>query len=132
MAELKQFKEVGIIAGYREQKEELRRLYESQYKERFHYVKDVDINTVDAFQGRETDIIFYSVVRSNDEGKLGFLQDVRRLNVAFSRARELLVVVGNHHSVTKNIRLHNEENPFVGIVTYIYENGDDCLLKEVE
>lgn len=131
LADLKQFKEVGIIAGYREQKEELRRLYESQYKERFHYIKDVDINTVDAFQGRETDIIFYSVVRSNDEGKLGFLQDVRRLNVAFSRARELLVVVGNHHSVTKNIRLHNEENPFVGIVTYIYDNEDDCLLKEV-
>lgn len=132
LAELKLFKEVGIIAGYREQKEELRRLYESQYKERFHYIKDVDINTVDAFQGRETDIIFYSVVRSNDEGKLGFLQDVRRLNVAFSRARELLVVVGNHQSVTKNLRLHNEENPFVGIVTYIYDNEEDCLLKEVE
>ena len=127
LADLKQFKEVGIIAGYREQKEELRRLYESQYKERFHYIKDVDINTVDAFQGRETDIIFYSIVRSNDEGKLGFLQDVRRLNVAFSRARELLVVVGNHHSVTKNIRLHNEENPFVGIVTYIYDNEDDIV-----
>ena len=92
----------------------------------------MDINTVDAFQGRETDIIFYSVVRSNDEGKLGFLQDVRRLNVAFSRARELLVVVGNHQSVTKNLRLHNEENPFVGIVTYIYDNEEDCLLKEVE
>lgn len=132
LSELKQFKEVGIIAGYREQKEELRRLYESQYKERFDYIKDIDINTVDAFQGRETDIIFYSVVRSNDEGKLGFLQDVRRLNVAFSRARELLVVVGNHHSVTKNIRLHNEENPFVGIVTYIYDHEDNCLLKEVE
>lgn len=132
LAELKQYKEVGIIAGYREQKEELRRLYESQYRERFHYVKDVDINTVDAFQGRETDIIFYSVVRSNNEGKLGFLQDVRRLNVAFSRARELLVVVGNHHSVTKNITLHNEPNPFVGIVTYIYDHEEDCLLKEVE
>lgn len=126
------YKEVGIIAGYKAQKEALRRLYESQYSERFHYIKDIDINTVDAFQGREMDIIFYSVVRSNSEGKLGFLQDVRRLNVAFSRARELLVVVGNHHSVTKNIRLNGEENPFVGIMTYIYDNEDDCLLKEVE
>lgn len=132
LKEQRLYKEVGIIAGYKAQKEALRRLYESQYSERFHYIKDIDINTVDAFQGREMDIIFYSVVRSNSEGKLGFLQDVRRLNVAFSRARELLVVVGNHHSVTKNIRLNGEENPFVGIMTYIYDNEDDCMLKEVE
>jgi superfamily I DNA and/or RNA helicase len=91
----------------------------------------IEINTVDAFQGRETDIVFYSVVRSNDDGKLGFLKDVRRLNVAFSRARELLVVVGDHQCAQKKLDISGQENPFVGIIKYIRNHSDDCMLKEV-
>ena len=75
--------------------------------------------------------MFYSIVRSNDEGKLGFLKDVRRLNVAFSRAKELLIVVGNHISASKKITIDNEENPFIEIIDYILENSTDCSLKEV-
>ena len=80
-------KEVGIIAGYKAQKEALRELYESQYSERFHYSLNISVNTVDAFQGRETDIIFYSVVKKQQRQETWILQDVRRLNVAFSEAK---------------------------------------------
>ena len=90
-----------------------------------------EINTVDAFQGRETDIVFYSVVRSNDKGSLGFLKDVRRLNVAFSRAKELLVVVGDHNCVQRQTEINGQSNPFVGIIGYIYNHDEDCLMREV-
>ena len=91
----------------------------------------VEINTVDAFQGRETDIVFYSIVRSNDDGNLGFLKDVRRLNVAFSRARELLVVVGDHQCAQKYLEINGQRNPFVEIIKFIRDYSDDCMLKEV-
>lgn len=130
LGELKLKKETAIIAGYRGQRELLTRLYESSYKARFHNMS-IEINTVDAFQGRETDIVFYSVVRSNDDGKLGFLKDVRRLNVAFSRAKELLVVVGDHQCAQRCLDIDGKENPFVGIIKYIRDNLDDCMLKEV-
>lgn len=130
LGELKLKKETAIIAGYRGQRDRLTRLYESSYKAKFRNMT-VEINTVDAFQGRETDIVFYSVVRSNDDGKLGFLKDVRRLNVAFSRARELLVVVGDHQCAQKRLDINGQENPFVGIIKFIRDNSDDCILKEV-
>lgn len=130
LGELKMKKETAIIAGYRGQRDRLTRLYESDYKARFHNMT-IEINTVDAFQGRETDIVFYSVVRSNDEGNLGFLKDVRRLNVAFSRARELLVVVGDHQCAQRRLEVNGQQNPFVGIIQYIRSHADDCLLKEV-
>ena len=130
LGELKLKKETAIIAGYRGQRDRLIRLYESDYKARFHNMS-IEINTVDAFQGRETDIVFYSIVRSNDNGKLGFLKDVRRLNVAFSRARELLVVVGDHQCAQRRLDIDGQENPFVGIIKFIRDNSDDCMLKEV-
>lgn len=130
LGNMKQKKETAIIAGYRGQRDTLTRLYESSYKARIHNMT-IEINTVDAFQGRETDIVFYSVVRSNEEGKLGFLKDVRRLNVAFSRAREQLVVVGDHHCAQKQLEINGQENPFVGIIRYIRNHSEDCLIKEV-
>ncbi|WIW69851.1 AAA domain-containing protein [Anaerosinus gibii] len=131
LEELKLKKEVAIIAGYRAQRDLLTSIYESKYSARFNNIT-IEINTVDAFQGRETDIVFYSVVRSNEEGNLGFLKDARRLNVAFSRARELLIVVGNHQAVTRKIILDGQDNPFVGIMQYIYSNREDCLVEEVK
>lgn len=130
LGDLKLKKETAIIAGYRGQRDYLTRLYESDYKARFHNMS-IEINTVDAFQGRETDIVFYSVVRSNNDGKLGFLKDVRRLNVAFSRARELLVVVGDHQCAQRRLSINGQENPFIGIIKYIQNRADDCMLKEV-
>lgn len=124
-------KEVGIIAGYQAQKSMIRKQYESQYKSIFKRIK-VEINTVDAFQGRETDITLYSIVRSNKEGKIGFLKDMRRLNVALSRSRELLILVGDHACVTKNKFLWNQsENPFYKVLEYISKDKTSCELKEI-
>lgn len=124
-------KEVGVIAGYQAQKSSIRKEYESQYKSIFKKVT-VEINTVDAFQGRETDIILYSIVRSNKSGNIGFLRDMRRLNVALSRARELLILVGDHECVTKNRYLSgNYENPFSNVLEYINKHSKSCELKEV-
>lgn len=129
LEKLKLKKETAVIAGYRGQRDRLTRLYESKFKTRFHNMT-VEINTVDAFQGRETDIVFYSIVRSNDDGKLGFLKDVRRLNVAFSRARELLVVVGDHQCAKRKTSFYGQKNPFCELIQFI-NDSDDCLLKEV-
>lgn len=83
----------------------------------------VEINTVDAFQGRETDIIFYSIVRSNPRGNIGFLKDARRLNVALSRAKELLVIVGDHGTVTQEKLMDNDAiNPFNSVYEFMQNN----------
>lgn len=62
----------------------------------------VEINTVDAFQGREKDIIIFSCVRSSKERTLGFVSDYRRMNVAITRARHCLYVVGNSNTLEKD------------------------------
>jgi superfamily I DNA and/or RNA helicase len=88
----KEFPSIGII---------------SPYKEQVNYMKDtiaeddeivnlgLDINTIDAFQGQERDVIYISLVRSNAKGEIGFLKDYRRMNVAMTRARKKLVIVGD-------------------------------------
>ena len=63
---------------------------------------DVEINTVDGFQGREKDIIIMSCVRSNDNGTIGFLSDRRRMNVAITRAKHSLFVIGNSKTLNKD------------------------------
>lgn len=119
-------KSVGVICGYRKQKEILiANIDISEYSN-----INLDINTVDAFQGRECDIIFYSVVRSNSNGNIGFLKDVRRLNVALSRAKELLVIVGDDVCATKRNNIQKEKNPFVEVIKYIKSN-DKCNIWEV-
>ena len=130
ISEQKIHKEVGVIAAYKAQVNSIRNQYESRYRELLTNL-DVEINSVDAFQGREKDIIFYSVVRSNKTGELGFLHDARRLNVAFSRARELLVVIGDSKSVTLRNEIKEKENPFITIIAYIKEHCNDCLIVEV-
>ena len=55
----------------------------------------VDINTIDSYQGQERDLIVLSLVRSNDSGEIGFLKDLRRLNVAITRGRKQVVIIGD-------------------------------------
>ena len=66
------------------------------------YRKIITINTVDGFQGQERDIILVSLVRSNDEGQIGFLRDLRRMNVAITRARMKLIVLGDAATLTRH------------------------------
>ena len=65
----------------------------------YNFKSKLRINTVDAFQGNELDFIIISTVRSNNKGNIGFLKDWRRLNVALSRAKEGLVIIGNYDTL---------------------------------
>ena len=62
----------------------------------------IAINTIDGFQGQERDVVFISLVRSNDDGKIGFLSDLRRMNVAMTRARMKLVIIGSATTLTRH------------------------------
>lgn len=86
--------DVGIISPYRAQVQYLRQLIRK--REFFKpYRQCITVNTVDGFQGQERDIILISLVRSNDEGQIGFLRDLRRMNVAITRARMKLIILGD-------------------------------------
>lgn len=65
---------------------------------------DVSVNTVDGYQGKEKEIIIISTVRSNNEGRLGFLTEYRRLNVSLTRAMKKLIIVGNTNTLKKDIK----------------------------
>lgn len=63
---------------------------------------NLNINTVDSFQGQERDVIYISLVRSNDTGEIGFLNDIRRMNVAMTRARKKLVIIGDSSTICRH------------------------------
>jgi predicted DNA helicase len=84
----------GIIAPYKAQTEILKSLTEKDTEISESGIK-LSVNTVDGFQGQERDIIYISLVRSNEKREIGFLGDVRRMNVALTRARKKLVVIGD-------------------------------------
>jgi superfamily I DNA and/or RNA helicase len=84
---------IGVISPYRHQVELLKEL--AAANELLQGYAALSINTIDSFQGQERDVIFISMVRSNTEGIVGFLSDVRRMNVAMTRARKKLVVIGD-------------------------------------
>jgi ATP-dependent RNA/DNA helicase IGHMBP2 len=88
------FPTVAVISPYKQQVNILRELVEASSDLR-NYQNSISVNTIDSFQGQERDIVFISMTRSNDKGEIGFLQDIRRMNVAMTRARKKLVIVGD-------------------------------------
>ena len=91
--------DVGIISPYRAQVQYLRRLLmKREFFKPFRRL--ISVNTVDGFQGQERDIIVISLVRSNDDGQIGFLRDLRRMNVAITRARMKLIILGDKNTMT--------------------------------
>ena len=93
--------DVGIISPYRAQVQYLRRLL--MKREFFKpFRRAISVNTVDGFQGQERDIIVVSLVRSNDDGQIGFLRDLRRMNVAITRARMKLIIIGDKDTMTRH------------------------------
>ena len=93
--------DVGIISPYRAQVQYLKKLIK-KYEFFKPYRRLISVNTVDGFQGQERDVILISLVRSNDEGQIGFLKDFRRMNVAMTRARMKLFILGNKDTMTKH------------------------------
>ncbi|MBQ8656889.1 MAG: AAA family ATPase [Prevotella sp.] len=93
--------DVGIISPYRAQVQLLRRmLMKREYFKPFR--RQITVNTVDGFQGQERDVIVISLVRSNDAGQIGFLRDLRRMNVAMTRARMKLIILGDRQTMTRH------------------------------
>ena len=93
--------DVGVISPYRAQVQYLRSLIKKkEYFKPFRQL--ITVNTVDGFQGQERDIILISLVRSNDEGQIGFLRDLRRMNVAITRARMKLIILGDAQTMTRH------------------------------
>ena len=93
--------DVGIISPYRAQVQYLRHLIKkTDFFKPFR--KIIAVNTVDGFQGQERDIIVISMVRSNEDGQIGFLRDLRRMNVAITRARMKLLILGDSATLTRH------------------------------
>ena len=100
--------DIGIISPYKGQVQLLRRmLRRDSYWKPLRQL--ISVNTVDGFQGQERDIILISMVRNNEQGQVGFLSDLRRMNVAITRARMKLIIIGHsptlcHHPFYKRLK----------------------------
>lgn len=108
---IEQWPSVGIIAPYRKQVSILREMLE-QDEELQPYAAFIKVQTIDSFQGQEKDIIYISLTRSNTEQQIGFLSDVRRMNVAMTRAKKKLVVIGD----SATIGIHSFYQHFIAYV----------------
>ncbi len=106
----------GVITPYRGQARLIRRLLKMQ-----HYFRKlrrhITVGTVDGFQGQERDVIVISLVRDNADGNIGFLRDLRRMNVAITRARMKLIIVGNAQTLCRH-RFYRE------LAEHIRQHGD--------
>lgn len=91
---------IGIISPYKEQIRTLKDVFKRKYGHSI--LSEIDFNTVDGFQGQEKEIIIMSCVRASESGNVGFLSDVRRMNVALTRARTSLWILGNKKSLLRN------------------------------
>ncbi|HEU5377494.1 MAG TPA: AAA domain-containing protein [Ktedonobacteraceae bacterium] len=92
----------------------------------------IDIASVDAFQGRDSHIVLYAAVRSNKTHEIGFLKDRRRLNVALSRAQQLLILVGDMAMLSDARMRRGEENPYVKLIEYMHSHEEDCTIERLE
>lgn len=121
---------VGIISGYQAQVSTLTREIDPSNQARWQNLQ-IEVATVDSFQGRECDVVLYSTVRSNPEGSIGFLRDYRRVNVALSRARSLLVIVGDHQMMLY-AATGMDENPFAKVLEHIRAYPAECEIIAAE
>ena len=83
---------IAVISPYREQIRLLKELFN-------HNDPQLSVNTIDSFQGQERDMVVISMTRSNNEGAIGFLTDIRRMNVAMTRAKKKLVIIGDSSTI---------------------------------
>lgn len=110
---------VGVLTAYSPQAELLQRRIQTERKGTWDGL-DIQVLTVDAAQGKEFDVVLYSAVRSNPNREIGFLRDERRLNVALSRAREALIIVGDSSSLA-TAHARYGANPFGPVLAYFHK-----------
>ena len=96
-----QFPSIAVISPYKHQVEVLKELFEAQAGLR-EMGNAIAVNTIDSFQGQERDVVYISLTRSNTEARIGFLADIRRMNVAMTRARKKLVVIGDSATLSQH------------------------------
>lgn len=117
---------VGVISGYNAQKRLLKNLIKPDDTSRWGNI-EIIIDNVDAFQGSETEIVLYSVVRSNSDEEIGFLKDSRRLNVALSRGKNLLIIIGNIKFLETAKAYWG--NPMSTVIKFIKRHRDCCVIE---
>ncbi|MER2169690.1 MAG: AAA domain-containing protein, partial [Psychrobacillus psychrodurans] len=115
-------KSIGVISFYGEQVKRIDRLIQQQANLSHLTFRT---GTVDKFQGMEMDVILLSMVRNNQEksGDIGFANDYRRLNVALSRARELLILVGSSHMFTKRAKQRTSREMYERLLQIVKGNN---------
>jgi ATP-dependent RNA/DNA helicase IGHMBP2 len=117
---------VGIISPYKQQVVLIKEMLKN-YALLMRYGTQISVNTVDGFQGQERDIVAISLVRSNDRNEIGFLKDLRRMNVALTRARKKLVVVGDsatlgaHHFYERWIQYTETAEAYHSAWEFLYD-----------
>ncbi|MEO6216968.1 MAG: AAA domain-containing protein [Sphingomonas sp.] len=113
---------IAVITGYADQRAKLESTINPRSPRWTHI--DILLNTVDAFQGRQADMVIYSVTRSQPGGRLGFLKEAPRLNVALSRGRDALLIVGDRQFCLGI----DGDNPFRGVIRWI-DRSDGCITE---
>ncbi len=93
------FPSIAIISPYKSQIRILKELFDASAL--LPHADQISINTIDSFQGQERDVVYISMTRSNPDGIIGFLSDIRRMNVAMTRARKKLVIIGDSATITR-------------------------------
>ena len=100
MQNVQDFPSFAVISPYKEQinvlKDQIQHVPALQ-----PFLSKITVNTIDSFQGQERDVVYISMTRSNAEGEIGFLSDIRRMNVAMTRARKKLVVIGDSATLSQ-------------------------------
>ncbi|MFW6029354.1 MAG: DEAD/DEAH box helicase [Halanaerobiales bacterium] len=116
--------EIGVITPYRRQKEEIERFlnrYLEGETDANKILNKIEIDTVDSFQGRDKNIILFSFTRSNDDNSIGFLSELRRLNVTMTRAKYLLIMIGDSETLRKT-KNYKARNCFSSLIKYVEKN----------
>jgi predicted DNA helicase len=106
--------DIGIITPYKDHEEYLKKL-----------ITDVEIKTVDGFQGREKEVIIISLVRSNPNEEIGFLDDTRRLNVALTRAKRKLIIIGDSKTLSSS-------DIYKKLLEYIEKKGKTVKIEDIK
>ncbi len=124
-----QKKTLAVISPYKAQTNEIKKRLR-KIEQKWHKLV-VEANTVDAFQGSDRDYVIFDLTRNNPDKQLGHTRSVNRLNVALSRAKSLLIIIGNHEFAHDSKVPEGEQNPVSALVRYILNTDDGCKLQSI-